>query len=132
MIPRAASCVISSRCFLIFVDANFVPNIEELNCCEQRGHIKETRTLFVLEIISNTSNQLFLKIKTAKKFIKKTSKQMFHVRRYHVSFFAFHLFLVEFYRNVKNQVGGCDITVAPALVIATLRLGWQACLVARN
>ena len=82
-----------------------MPNIEELNCCEQRGRIKEIRTLFVLEIISNTSNQVFVKKKTAKKFIKKNSKQMFHVRRYHVSFFAFHLFLVEFYRNVKIKSG---------------------------
>lgn len=107
MIPRAASCVIFSLCFLIFADANFVPNIEELNCCEQRGRIKEIRTLFVLEIISNTSNQVCVKKKTAKKFIKKkkTSKQMFHVRRYHVSFFAFHLFLVEFHRNVKIKSG---------------------------
>ena len=84
-----------------------MPKIEELNSCEQRGRIKEICTLFVLEIISNTSNQVIVKKKTAKKFIKKTSKEMCHVRRngYHVSFFACHLFLVEFYRNVKIKSG---------------------------
>ena len=36
---------------------------------------------------------------------EETSAQMFHVRRDHVSFFAFHLFLVEFHRNVKIKSG---------------------------
>ena len=109
-----------------------MPNIEELNCCEQRGRIKEARTLFVLEIISNTSNQLFLKMKTAKKFIKKNLQA--NVSREALSCFVLCIpfILSGILQECQNQVGGCDITVAPALVIATLRLGLQACLVARN
>ena len=52
-----------------------MPNIEELNCCEQRGRIKEMLTSRVLEIISNTFTKVFVKTKKAKKFIKMKNKK---------------------------------------------------------
>lgn len=38
-------------------------------------------------------------------YSEETSRQMSHLRRDHVSFFAFHLFLVEFHKNVKIKSG---------------------------